>query len=170
MNWAKITAALKQFIEAFTFVVSNKNDSLPITPPPMPSQPAPAPQPLSFATPKQAWHAVRVMCDNAGLSFTQKNILCACVFQESEFNNKAIGKNANSTDWGIIQVNDKYNIGVGKMFPSVQYVLNNPDRCVAWMIHTMKVTGKLEPWASFTSGAFHQWLPLTSKMWLLAEK
>ncbi len=49
--------------------------------------PAPTPEILKWDTPKQTWHSVRVMCDNSGLTFTQKNIVCACIWQESNFLN-----------------------------------------------------------------------------------
>ncbi len=138
----------------------------------------PSTETLSFASPKLAWHATRVLCDRAGLTFAQKNILCACVYQESQFWNKLpSGKpvmhmnmqsgHETSCDWGIIQVNDFWWIGTGKLFPSVQYVLDNPDKVVQWMIDYMKANGHLNRWSSYTTGAYRQWLPLTSRMWQL---
>ncbi len=132
--------------------------------------------PLLWDTPQHAWHATRVMCDNAGLTFTQKNILCACVYQESGFlTNPKPNQNKDpktgqvwSTDYGIVQVNDHFHIGIGKDFPSVEYVIDNPDKCIQWMIDTYKKTGSLQPWSSFSTGAYKKWLPLTSKMWELA--
>lgn len=141
------------------------------------------PEVLLWDTPKHTWHSVRVMCDNAGLSFTQKNIICACIWQESNFynylpNGKPVrGDNirngvVTSSDWGLIQVNDTkgWHIGPGLRYSSVQDVLDHPERGVAWMIQTMKTTGRLQPWASYTSGAYKKHLPLNSKMWTLAEK
>lgn len=75
-----------------------------IPPQPVPVQPTPAPiSPLDWSTPLNARHSVRVMCDNAGMSVVDKNILCACVQQESGFIPSAVGKpNNNGTrDWGI---------------------------------------------------------------------
>lgn len=132
---------------------------------------------LLWDTPKRAWHSVRVLCDDAGLTYDQKNILCACIFQESRFSIHAVGRNKDpktgkvwSTDWSIVQVNDTqgWHIGEGLRFPSVQYVLDNPEECVKWMIGVMKTTGKLKPWSSYTSKAYAQWLPQTSAMWLLS--
>ncbi len=144
-----------------------------VTPNPVPMPPEPLAPILRFDTPHDAFHATRVMCDNAGLTFVQKDILCACVFQESRFlTNPKPNQNLKngkvwSTDYGIIQINDYFHIGPGKDFPSVQYVLDNPDKCIQWMIGVMKKTGALQPWSSFSSGAYKQWLPLISPMWSL---
>ncbi len=149
--------------------------TLPPNPPPMP--------PIGidelyddWSNPHHAYHNVRVLCDRAGLSHTQKDVLCACLYQESQFLNSAIGHNRNkagqitSTDWGIVQCNDWFNIGPGKTWPSVEYVVNHPEELVNWMIHIYKNTGRLQPWASYTSGAYGKWLLSTSPMWLLALK
>jgi len=156
------------------------------SPAPMP-EPIPEPTPvpvekLLWDTPQQAYHSTRVVCDEVGLTFEQKEILCACVYQESGFKNyKAPGiptTNGNkdkqgkvwSTDYGIAQVNDYWNIGPGKPFPSVSYVLNYPEEVIRWMAGIYKRTGKLTPWASFTSGAYKQWLKSTSPMRALQIK
>lgn len=148
----------------------------------MPTQPAiaqPVPvEPVTEAsagllwdTPQNVRHSVRVMCDNAGLTdahtydpvVTDKNILCACVEQESGFNTKAIHHNVSDTgvvlssDYGICQVNDFWHIGTGKDFPTVGYVLDNPEACVAWMIEEFK-KGNAKLWSSFTTGAYKKWL------------
>lgn len=129
---------------------------------------------LYFDTPQNAWHAVRVLCDRAGLTVSEKNLICACIFQESEFSNNAhhVNKAPNgkptSTDWGIVQVNDFYHIGPGKDFPSVAYVQLNPEKMVEWMID-MYQAGKLNLWSSYSSGAYKQWLSPSSAMWSLAR-
>ena len=101
--------------------------------------------------------------------FYPKDIVCACIYQESRFKNSAVGKNKTSTDWGIVQVNDTpgWHIGPGLRFKSVQDVLDNPEKTVRWMISVMKETGKLQPWASYTSGVYKRWLVDKSPMWLL---
>lgn len=145
-------------------------------PPPAPA-PAPVPAPLSFATQHDAFHSTRVICDEIGLTYEQKNTLCGCVYQESRFltNPKPnVNKDPKtglvwSTDYGIVQVNDYFHIGPGKDFPSIEYVIANPEKCIRWMAGIMKATGALQPWSSYTSGAYKQWLPLTSPMWLLAK-
>lgn len=136
-----------------------------------------ASQPLLWDTPKQAYHSTRVICDEIGLTFKQKEDLCACVFQESEFlvnprpnQNKDLktGK-VWSTDYGIVQVNDYWHIGKGKTFKSVKEVLTNPEKCIRWMAGIMKTTGKLQPWSSYTSGAYKKHLSTGSRMRLLAR-
>src|ERR1035437_3694696 len=137
-----------------------------ITPPEpvlSPVQPTPAPiSPLLWDTPLNARHSVRVMCDNAGMAIADKNILCACVEQESGFLPGAIGKpNSNGTrDWGICQFNDGKNasgvpfwIGPGAYFTSTDEVLSNPEKCVGEMIAQYKL-GHISWWASYTSGEY----------------
>lgn len=123
---------------------------------------------LSFLTPKEAFHATRVLCDKAGLTFYEKNVICACIYQESQFKNEAVGKNSTSTDWGIVQVNDYWHIGKGRTFPSKAYVLDNPDKMVQWMIDMYKI-GHLKLWVSYTSGAYKKWLVDNSAMWKLSK-
>lgn len=126
-----------------------------------------------WSIPKNAYHNTRVLCDLSGLTVEEKNIICACVFQESRFlvnpkpnqNKDAQGK-VWSIDYGIVQINDWYHIGVHKDFPSVQYVLENPQKCVQWMIDMYKAN-RLGMWASYSSNAYRQWLLPASPMWLL---
>lgn len=124
-------------------------------------------------TPKHCAHNTRVLCDLAGLTLEQKNILCACVFQESRFDTQAEHKNLNadgsvsSTDWGIIQCNDFFHIAPhGTPFASVQSVLSDPNADVHWMIQCYKA-GNLGWWSSFKTGAYRQWLVPNSPMWAL---
>lgn len=166
-------------------------------PAPMPTEPiqpvAPVsepPEPLLFDTPKHAYHAIRVLCDQADLSISKtivvngalwapKDIICACIFQESRFYNYRDGfpvKNLNlnkdgsvsSTDWGICQVNDYFHVETGHDFPSVEYILANPESVARWMIGMYK-KGQLGQWSSYKFGAFRQWLLPKSPMWNLAS-
>lgn len=108
-------------------------------------------------------HNVRVLCDLAGLTYADKQIVCACVEIESNFQSHYLsGPNINepvkhqnivngkvaSTDWGIVQINDYWNIGPGKPFSSVQYVLANPQACVNFMIQMYKA-GQIRLWSSY---------------------
>ena len=108
-------------------------------------------------------HSVRVICDEEGLSLDDKNIITACIMQESRFDNNAVCKNKSadgsiwSSDWGICQINDYYQVGAGKPFPSVKYILDNPESCVRWMIKMMKA-GQLKLWSSYSQGTYKQWL------------
>lgn len=143
---------------------------VPVIPSNPPTTMPTTPETLLWDTRKHSFHAVRVLCDNAGLSVEQKNLICACIYQESQFSNAAVNKNKNSagqvtsTDWGICQVNDYWHIGKGKDFSSVEYVVNNPDDVVVWMIHMFK-KGQLKQWVSYSSGAYKQWLKIDSPMW-----
>lgn len=148
----------------------------PVTPTPVPSAPsAPAAPPgLLWATPKQAYHSTRVIADELKLTLVQKNTLCACIYQESGFlSNPKPNQNKDktgkvwSTDYGIVQVNDYWNIGPGKPFTSVEEVIHNPEKCVRWMAGILKRTSGLAPWASWTSGAYRKWLVDSSPMWKL---
>lgn len=114
-----------------------------------------------------------------GRLYLLKDVLCACVQVESGFNPHAVHLNKvpkldtnhrpilengqpimvlSSTDYGIVQVNDYWNIGPGKPFPSSDYVLENPEACVRWMIK-MFLAGRETLWASYTTGAFKKYLP-----------
>lgn len=134
--------------------------------------PVPPPEKLLFDTPKHAYHAVRVMCDKAGLSLEEKNVICAVIYQESQFDNNAVCKNKNtagvvtSTDVGICQINSYWHTGPGKQFPSTEYVVAHPEEAVKFMLNMQK-TGKLHLWVGFTSKKYKYWLMSNSPMWLL---
>jgi hypothetical protein len=114
-------------------------------------------------TPAAARHSVRVICDQEGLSWNDKNILDACVHVESGYNPLAIHPNKDisgkvwSTDYGICQINDYWNIGAGKTFPTSDFVLQNPEASVRFMCRMWKA-GKQNLWASWTSGLYKQYL------------
>jgi hypothetical protein len=78
-----------------------------------------------------------------GLSVKDNDILCAVIQCESGFNAECIHRNYSdgrltSTDWGICQINDYFHIGKGKDFPTIRYVLENPETCVRWMVKQWK--------------------------------
>ena len=116
-----------------------------------------------WSDPVKAKHNVRALCDIHGLNISDKGVLCAVVEAESGFCNTAKNLNrradgtVSSTDWGICQINDRYNIGIGKPFPSVQYVLDNPRKAVEWMIQMYK-TGHINLWCAFTNGSYKKYL------------
>lgn len=123
---------------------------------------------LLWDTPEHARYSVRVLCDRAGLSFDEKAIICACIYQESQFNNNAVCRNRNakgdiiSSDWGLVQVNDYWHIGPGKSFPSVAWVVAHPEEMVNWMISMYK-KGNLKLWVSYSSGAYKKHLARESR-------
>lgn len=130
----------------------------------------PVPQPVP-ATPvtelkwdkANARHSVRVICDEMGLTLYEKNVITACIQQESGFDNAAVGRNMRdgkllSTDWGICQINDYWHVGPGKKWSSVQQILDNPEKAVRWMI-TLYKQGQLKLWVSYSSGAYMKYMP-----------
>lgn len=104
-------------------------------------------------------HNVRVICDQEGLTLEQKNTLCATVGGESGWKPTAIGApNSNgSQDYGICQINNRLWIGDGKQFPSVDYVLNNPEACIRWMCKQWKA-GHRNWWIAYKNGSYKRYL------------
>lgn len=116
---------------------------------------------MLWDTPAHIRRNVRVMCDEAGLSYSLKNTICAIIKQESNWNPKAKNiYNSNGTkDYGLLQINDHkgYWIGEGLYFSSVDEVLNNPEKSVRFVIG-MASRNKLHFWSSFKFGAYRKWL------------
>lgn len=137
----------------------------PTMPPEAPTTPTVPPEAPTYlwTTPAQAKHSTRVLCDEAGLSLKDKNTVCAVIMAESEFYNSARNENKNSkgivtsTDWGICQINDRYHIGPKGDFPSVLYVLNNPEHVVRWMIDMYK-RGHINWWSAYQNGSYKRFL------------
>jgi hypothetical protein len=134
----------------------------PVKPVP-PSYPAPVAEAYKWDTPENARHSTRVICDEEDLKFAEKNLICAVIMAESGFKNsaKCINKRkdgtVSSTDWGICQINDYWHVGQGKSFPSVEYVLQNPDKVVRWMIKMYR-GGSLKLWVAYTNGSYKKYL------------
>ena len=143
---------------------------VPVEPPSAPPSPA-----ISFITPKDAYHAVRVLCDEEGLTLSDKNTICACIFQESQFSNLAVHENKNaagvvlSTDFGICQINDYWHVKKYHDFASAQDIVANPTKAVVFMIDALK-HGTLKQWVSYSSKAYLEWLQPNSPMWLLGKQ
>lgn len=112
-----------------------------------------------WSTQEKARHSVRVICDEEGLTVKDKNDLCATVGGESGWRPEAIGKiNFDGTrDYGIVQVNEKYWIGKDKLFPSTDYVLNNPEVCVRWMCKQWKA-GNKNWWYAYKNGSYKKYM------------
>lgn len=155
---------LKLLAEWAGLIQKQQNTQVPT---PAPKPPVEAPQPLpgpkyDWDTPVLARHSVRVICDEEGLDTALKNTLCATIGAESGWNPKAKNENKKngkvlSTDWGICQINDYYHIGKGKSFPSVQYVLDNPEACVRWMCKQWRA-GNQHLWSAYKNGSFVKYL------------
>lgn len=114
-------------------------------------------------TPENARHSARMVMDTFGLTWKEKDLLCAVIMAESGFKNTAKNENKNaqgvvtSTDYGICQINTRYHIGKGNTFPSVQYVLENPDKVVAWMVKMYRA-GHLNWWCAYANGSYKKYL------------
>lgn len=159
-----------------------------MTTPNVPSEPQNAPVEPTAANPdvlvawdnqKHNYHNARVLCDLSFLTLEEKNMICACLYQESGFYNYLPNgnpvKHENlslagvllSTDWGISQINDYWHVQKYPDFPSAEYIMENPQKAVQFMIDAYK-EGGLNQWVSYSSGAYKQWLLSTSPMWSLA--
>lgn len=135
------------------------------TPPTMPPHATLPPETTYlWDSPANARHSIRVICDELGLTVFEKNLITACIQQESGFKNTAIGQNRDkagkllSTDWGICQINDYWNVGIGKRWSSVEQIVKNPDKAVKWMIEMYR-QGHLNLWVSYSSKAYLKYMP-----------
>ncbi len=140
-------------------IKSNSMNQEPITPP---ITIAPNPDILVvWDTKENCRHNVRVIADFEGLTLNQKNFLSMTVHCESNYNPKCVHPNVvngktTSTDYGIAQINDFYHIGPGKDFPSVDFVLNNPEACMRWMARNFK-NGHASLWVCASKGLYTQY-------------
>ena len=119
-----------------------------------------------WSTPTATRHSARMIMDTFGLSWNEKDLLCAVIEAESHFDPKAIGKpNANKTkDWGLCQFNDGKNlqgipywIGKGAAFASTDEVLNDPEKNIRIIIQQYKA-GNLKYWSAYTNGSYKKYL------------
>lgn len=130
----------------------------------------PTPPVLLWDTPRHAYHSTRVLCDEMGLNVAQKNEICATIYAESEFKNGAVCINEDlngketSRDVGLCQWNSYWHTGVGKTFPSPEYVVAHPEEAVRKMIEFYKA-GHINLWVAHSSGRYAQFLKPSSKMW-----
>lgn len=172
-----LVALLQNLVVLYKRLIAKKNGFPPPPTPVPPPPPAPPTPTYLWDTAANAQHSIRVICDEEGLTFNMqyglastKNILLACIQIESGFmnyrpdgtpvkhNNLGMNSIVTSTDWGICQVNDYFHIGAGKDFPSVEYVLANPEKCVRWMAKLF-MAGKASLWSSYKGGGFKKFLP-----------
>lgn len=166
---------LINFLKTLLSSLLNQQKTVQPTPQPIPQNP-PVPEVLLWDK-ANARHSVRVMCDNAGLPLTRtvnidgkmylaKDVICACIEQESHFdNNVKPCENKDpktgevwSRDYGICQINDYYHVIKFHDFPSVDFILQNPDKAVQYMIDCFK-GGRINQWSSYSTGAFKKYLP-----------
>ncbi len=121
-------------------------------------KPATSPNLAKWSYPEGARHEIRVICDEMGLSYAEKNLLCAVIQAESQFDIIAIHKDLNgSTDYSLCQYNDRYWIGEDKPFSSPQDVFNNPERQVRIMLNEYK-KGNLKWRVAYKTGLYKKYL------------
>ena len=111
-------------------------------------------------TPEKARHSVRVICDEEGLTTKDKNDLCATVGAESGWKprQKSLKPNFDGTyDHGIIQLNEKYWIGEGKLYPNIEAVYNDPEGCIRWMCKQWKL-GNKNWWYAYKNLSYKKFL------------
>jgi hypothetical protein len=154
-------------------------------PPAPPIEPLKPPEPpetrFLWDTVANAKHSVRLICDEEGLTWEEKNDLCATMGAESGwqsyylkdvYSNKGtllhkkgdpvIRENYKdgkvwSTDWGICQINDYFHIKAGTILSSPQQVLDNPEICIRWACKRWR-EGKSYWWIAYKSGAYRAYL------------
>lgn len=182
MNWRNLLAAIFAFFTALPPIpVAAQETTLPqnepvVVVPPTPPLVHPLMPTYDWSTPAAARKSARVICDEEGLPlgriisvkdklYQLKDILCACIMQESRFKPNAIGKlNTNGTqDFGLCQFNNgklkgvPLWIGQGATFSSVQEVLDNPEKNVRIMARCFKA-GQMNLWSSYKYDQYQQWL------------
>lgn len=121
------------------------------------------PEILLWDTPNNVRHSVRVICDQEGLTTSQKNTLCATIQCESAgFNTKAVHPNyvikkgvktLTSTDYGLCQWNDFYH---GREI-SPDEALNNPEKAVRLMCKYWKA-GQQKQWVCYSANMYKKYL------------
>ena len=127
-----------------------------VEPTPEPPIEPPKESKYKWGTKEEARHSVRVICDEEGLNWNEKQLISAVINCESGYDTKAKHENKDSqgkvlsTDWGICQYNDYYYIGPSKPIASVEEALNNPEKCVRVMISQSR-KGRLRDWVCYKS-------------------
>lgn len=130
-------------------------------------EPAIVVSPYDWSSPKKVRHSIRVICDEYGMTWGEKNLLCAVIQAESGFNTKAVLKNVHpdgsvSYDYGLCQYNSYWYIERGKLITKDQ-AMNDPEFCVRLMIKVCGVkpfnkTGRLSDWWAYKNGSYKRFL------------
>ena len=103
-------------------------------------------------------HSCRVIMDTYNLTWPEKDLLCAVIMAESGMKIKAVNHNENgSSDYGLVQINDGFWIGVGKPFSSVEDVFDHPEKSVKFMVDAY-LKGNLKWWCAYTNGSYKKYL------------
>jgi C-type lysozyme/alpha-lactalbumin family len=155
---------LLQSLQKERATIPDKETDVAVDMPPKPQnspQPSATPPAYLWDTPANVRHSVRAICDEEGLTVDQKNALSSTVHCESDYNPKAIHPNVvsgkvGSTDYGLCQINDYWHIGPGKDFPSKDFVLDNPEKCVRWMCRQW-LAGNANAWVCHLKGLYENY-------------
>ncbi len=108
--------------------------------------------------------SIRVICDEKGLNFEQKNTMCATIYGESEFVLTARNDNKNgfgkitSTDWGLCQWNSYWH---GKEITPDEAV-HNPEKAVRLMADYWKLN-KRDLWIAYKSGRYKSFMAMVQR-------
>lgn len=137
------------------------NSLMPAPYPPSPDSQNPDALFADWSIKENARHNVRAICDQEELTEQQKNDLSKTVHCESNYEISIVHPNivngiVTSTDYGIAQINDYWHIGLGKDFPSSQYVLENPEACIRWMARQWKA-GNAKAWVCYLKGMYENY-------------
>lgn len=113
-------------------------------------------------SPEASKHSFRVICDEEGLNWGEKNLLCAVLMAESGFKMSAVNENRNakgevtSRDWGIYQFNDYWYIEKMHLI-TIEQAKNDPEFGARLFIKRYKA-GFLKDWVGYISGAYKLYL------------
>ncbi len=181
MNLASILLELKNALQLLASVLWVRAEDAKNHP--MNSEDIPSPAPTVEEKPKYLWgntdecrHSLRVIADEEGLTLLQKNNFSQTIHCESGYlpsivvhncraadgtihsvrdnvYNAAVHGPILSTDYGICQINDYYNIGAGKAFATVGDALN-PEKAVRWAAREFKA-GRSFKWVCYSKGMYH---------------
>lgn len=140
--------------------------SAPVVPPAPPTAPVAVPTPPTppiaskylWDTKANVRHSLRVICDEEGLSASEKNLICAVIQAESGFDTKVIRHNDDargSFDYGLCQYNSYWYVSKGLI--TKDQALNDPEFCVRLMIKQFR-DGRIGDWVAYSSGIYKKYL------------
>ncbi len=117
------------------------------------NDPTPFPPRYDWSTPLAARISFRMLCDDAHLSISEKNLLCSVLQCESGFNVNAINHNKDgTTDYGICQYNSYWYIEKMKLITQEQ-AMHDPEFACKLFIQRYK-QGFLKDWVCYSSGNY----------------
>lgn len=158
---------IKELFEAI-FKLKQKTMPPDYIPPEIPDEITPDPSPFKWGNKGEVMLSIRQICDQYGLNWNDKAVICATLEAESDLDPSAIGKpNKDGTqDFGLAQFNNGKNfwgvpywIGKGADFASVEEVLKNPEKNIRIFIREYKKYGYPKQWYGYKSPKYFEVLP-----------